>query len=260
MKKQEKRSPLKRQPLRNPGESLNEKMEDLLDDRLLPAFCIAVVTILLAGWEWWRKYTQAPPQPYVMTAFAIAAVGYTWHQFVIVRRQCRSLRLGIQGEKAVGQLLEDLRTKGYRVIHDVPGDGFNLDHVLVGPGGVVVVETKARSKPEIGPVTVSYDGEKVLFNGLEPDRNPIVQARAACRWLKDLLLRETGKSWAVKGVVIPIGWYVDSSRPPSKCDVWVLNETGLPKFLDNAPVVLKAEDIALAAARIEDHVLRVNRS
>jgi hypothetical protein len=45
----------------------------------------------------------------------------------------RSLRLAAEDEKAVGQFLEGLRERGYRVFHDVVGDGFNVDHVRIGP-------------------------------------------------------------------------------------------------------------------------------
>jgi len=31
--------------------------------------------------------------------------------------------------------------------HDVPGDGYNIDHVVVGRNGVFAIETKSRSKP-----------------------------------------------------------------------------------------------------------------
>ena len=42
----------------------------------------------------------------------------------------------------------------------------------------------------------------------------------------------TGKSFAVKPVVLYPGWFVEQ-RPGSKRDVWVLNEKAFPKFLAN---------------------------
>lgn len=38
----------------------------------------------------------------------------------------------MEGERAVGQFLEQLREQGFHVFHDVVGTGFNVDHVLVG--------------------------------------------------------------------------------------------------------------------------------
>jgi hypothetical protein len=42
------------------------------------------------------------------------------------------LMQGREGEKAVGQYLERLRARGYQVLHDIPGENFNIDHVLIG--------------------------------------------------------------------------------------------------------------------------------
>ena len=44
-------------------------------------------------------------------------------------------------------MLEDLRAQGYAVFHDIPGDGFNVDHALIGPAGIFAIETKTRAKP-----------------------------------------------------------------------------------------------------------------
>ena len=76
--------------------------------------------------------------------------------------------------------------------HDVVGLGFNVDHVIVGPAGVFTVETKTWSKPAKGDAKVVFDGERVRINGFEPDRNPIVQAKAQARWLKEVLAESTG--------------------------------------------------------------------
>jgi hypothetical protein len=53
---------------------------------------------------------------------------------------------GARSETAVGLTLELLVADGYRVQHDVeqPGEG-NVDHLVVGPGGTFLVETKTRS-------------------------------------------------------------------------------------------------------------------
>jgi len=49
--------------------------------------------------------------------------------------------------------------------------------VLIGPAGVFTVETKTRTKPH-GDARVTFRGEALLVAGFEPDRDPIVQARA----------------------------------------------------------------------------------
>jgi hypothetical protein len=50
----------------------------------------------------------------------------------------------------VGQYLETLRARGYRVLHDLIGDGFNVDHALIGPDSIFTVETKTYHKARQG--------------------------------------------------------------------------------------------------------------
>src|SRR5690606_28171996 len=91
----------------------------------------------------------------------------------------RNLRLGIRGEREVGRMLEETRRLGYHVFHDIPGEGFNVDHALIGPGGIFAIETKAVSKRKSRDAKVDYDGKRVLLDGHAPDRDPIAQAQAS---------------------------------------------------------------------------------
>jgi Nuclease-related domain len=68
-------------------------------------------------------------------------------------RRERAWAVGAEGERLVAETLAELERHGWTVLHDVrwPGRRFaNLDHVAVGPGGVVVVDAKNWS----GPVSV----------------------------------------------------------------------------------------------------------
>lgn len=66
----------------------------------------------------------------------------------------RRLKLGSDGAKVVAELLERLRALGAEVIHDIPADQFNLDHVVTSPRGIFaakgsdtwVLEPKALGK------------------------------------------------------------------------------------------------------------------
>lgn len=52
-------------------------------------------------------------------------------------------RKGAQGEEATALALRPLERRGWRVVHDieVPGKG-NVDHLLIGPGGVYAIDSK----------------------------------------------------------------------------------------------------------------------
>lgn len=254
-RKPEKRSPLKRKPLRNPGESLHDEIHFIQTEQLIPPLMFLVFGIVIAVFEWFRYFRAVPPQPYVFSALAVVAGIYGSFKWAILRRRIQLLRLGMEGERAVGQFLEALRTQGCRIFHDVVGKGFNIDHVVIGPKGVFTIETKTWSKPARGEAIVMHDGEKLTFNGFEPDRNPISQARAARDWLRNFLLETTGQTFPVKGVVVLPGWYVKQTKG-SKPDIWVLNPKAFPGFIEHEPVALKGEDIALASYRLINYATR----
>jgi hypothetical protein len=167
----------------------------------------------------------------------------------------RALRQGIEGEKAVGQFLDRLRADGYQVFHDVLGDGFNIDHVLIGTAGVFTVETKTWSKPLQGDARISYDGEKLTAGKWQPDRDPLIQAKAQARWMKAQLSESTGRRLEVQPVVVFPGWYVDAA-PGSQQEVWVMEPKGLPVFLTRQAQRLSAEDVKL----VSFHLSRLVRS
>lgn len=241
----EKRSPLKNRPLRNPGQSLDEQIRDLIYDHVAMPLSLAVFVMLLAGLEWFRYFRPHEPAPGIYSFGAFLVAIYAAFRIFRVWPRLHALKLGRDGEKAVGQFLEALRERGYRVFHDVVGDNFNLDHILIGPAGIFTIETKTHSKTEGNPHVV-FDGETILVNGVEPDRDQVVQAKAQASWLRELLAESTGKTFEVRGVIVYPGWYVDYTGPKERT-LWVLNPKALPTFLDHKPARLSREDIQLAS-------------
>ena len=60
------------------------------------------------------------------------------------KRDHRAWEQGAEGEEIVGEILESLVADGWQVVHDVSFGRGNIDHVVVGPGGLFTVETKSR--------------------------------------------------------------------------------------------------------------------
>ena len=52
---------------------------------------------------------------------------------------------GAEGEEVVGEILEKLAGEGWYVLHDVSFGRGNIDHIVVGPGGIFTVETKSHA-------------------------------------------------------------------------------------------------------------------
>lgn len=252
-KQTEKRSPLKNPPLRLPGQSVQEKIDRTADKFEDYAALVGMASFAALN-EWLKSLFNLPPHPIIFTILA----GIVWI-FVIVkavktRRQLRTLRLGRDGEKVIGQGLERLRDKGYRVLHDVVGNGFNIDHVLIGPTGIYTLETKTISKPARGCCEIVYDGEKIKVNGFTPDRDPIVQARAEANWMRGFVKDVLTKEVSVQPVVLYPGWFVKTQIPNP--EVWVLNPDMLPGFLKGEKTLLDARVIQAIEGSLSVYVRR----
>ena len=158
----------------------------------------------------------------VSTTFGVIIVSAfsSWRILRKVRRRS-NLRLGWFGERYTAERLEKLQQEGYLVFHDVPCDGaqgpFNLDHVVLGPNGIFVVETKTRRKlkGEKGDKNheVSFDGERLLWPW-GADKHGVEQARAEAKWLRHIIRESLGEDVPVAPILALPGWYVHEKRVP----------------------------------------------
>lgn len=244
-----KRSPLTAKPLRDPGQSVAELLQERLIDDVFAPVVVAIVLVVLAAVEWWRDYFATPPAPVTYTIAAAVTVIYVAHKLYRAWPELKALRLARDGEKVVGQFLERLRASGFQVFHDIVGPTFNIDHVVIGPAGVFTVETKTWSKPASGQAVIKFDGERLTAAGWKPDRDPVVQAKAQVAWLRDVLSESTGKRFRVRPMVLFPGWFIEQS-PGSKREIWVLNPKAVPSFLEAEEDTLSPEDIALASSHL----------
>lgn len=240
------RSPLKDKPLRVPGQSVSEERDEVLENSVGQPLMLALFFVLLAAFEWWRVYTDMKPNPVVFSVAAGLVVAYAVFRVFRAIPKLRNLKQALEGERAVGQYLERLREQGFQVFHDVVGTGFNVDHILIGPAGVFTIETKTWSKSASGREELTFDGESIKLGRVEPDRNPVVQAKAQASWLRAILLESTGKKIDVRPVIVFPGWFVVNTTGSFR-DIWVLEPKALPTFLKNEPSRLTTEDVKLAS-------------
>lgn len=160
--------PVRHKLLRPPGYQLVGRLDDLYFDIVghllslglagaifVPTTSLVGIWVgfLLHGYPFEKLLADTPTQV-LATGVGGCLGGLLW--VILAWRKCgtlateiRNVRLGLRGEQAVAEFLSasSVIAAGYRAFHDVPGDGpWNVDHVVVGPGGVVVIETKTRSK------------------------------------------------------------------------------------------------------------------
>mgnify|MGYP003419092272 FL=1 len=246
-----KHSPLKKSPLRNPGQSLDEKMQDVLYDDVYFYIIISAFLVLIAMTEWGRQIFDTPPYPLLWTFIAVISVGVSIMKGMEALRKIKNIKLGRDGEKIVGQSLEKLRAKGYLVFHDIDTGRGNTDHVLVGPDGVFTIETKTRSKD--GDQRISCNGRFIIEGRGISTEKPVIQAKGEAAWFQSFINDRTGLSVRVRPVIIYPGWFV--SPQPKDAAVWVLNENAFPSFLDNTERIFDQETISSIGRCIEEYIL-----
>jgi hypothetical protein len=148
----------------------------------------------------------------------ILAIGFAamaaWAIRTIIRHGSARRRAlaGLKAELYTAQELNHLIGDGCTVLHDVPGDGFNLDHVVIGPSAVYVVETKSVRKPrntgKQDHYKVRQEGEVLhfpdFFNG-----SSIAQARRQAQWLTKFLKETLNQNVSVMATVSLPGWFIE---------------------------------------------------
>jgi hypothetical protein len=252
------RSPLVARPLRLPGQSVQEELDRTLEDEFLPYLLAAGLLLFAAAMEWLATWRHIPRLPWLYSAMAAIAILLCVRQFFQIKRRVERLKLGRDGEQAVGQFLERLREDSAHVFHDVLGNGFNLDHIVLSPRGFFVIETKTWSKPAKGEARITLDNRSLQINGNIPDRDPLAQAQAGARWLATLLQESCGKQFALKSVVLFPGWFVEKMTADWKTNLpWVLEPKAFPSFLRHEPALYQIEDVYLAAFHLSRYVRSV---
>lgn len=229
---------------RAPGESL---IKDLYSEF---SFYIGywmggtMLIVLVLIWQWVAHALNAPRSPLYSTLVGITIVVFggfaTWMHI----RKLQDKAKGAHGERAVGSILDDLHILGYHTVHDLElqanGATFNADHVLVGPGGVFVIETKYVTKPPRGRPEIRAENDQIYINGAEARGNAIGQVIAISNELAARLYEHTGLRLKIIPVVAYPGWYVTQAR---NCNAWVLNPAQLKYHLERFPSTLSHPDV-----------------
>jgi len=248
-----KRSPLKNRPLRTPGQSLDDEIQRIMGEEVVTYVLFPIMLMGFTIWNWllWYQIVQVS-NPISLTVIVIIISVYCFFKILKVRTRIRALRLGRDGEKAVGQTLDSLKRKGYRVFHDVIGGEFNLDHVIVSEHGIFSIETKTYSKPKKGECKITYSEAGLSINGYKPDKKILIQVKAQKNWLEKQIVNLTGIKLAVKPVIVFPGWYIENQNKQS--DIWVLEPKALPSYIANTPKIITEEKVRLISNHISSYI------
>lgn len=211
-----KRSPLTADLLRPPGYSLRVQMDALRDKIDEDLILLVTAPLLLYSVYLTQLHFFSTRESALQIAAIIVAgvIGSGWMTWRLLRRARRldHMRVGIDAEMFVGQELDQLMRQGAVVLHDVPAEKFNIDHLVIARSGVFAVETKGRAKPIRGQGTkdasVVFDGGALHFPGWS-EVKPIEQAIRQAEWATKWLTRAVGVQVDVAPVLAIPGWWID---------------------------------------------------
>jgi hypothetical protein len=215
------------------GELLRKRIDDDTDKMFMGLTTLFFIgPYFIAAWALkqtgWSQLKFSPNDWILIAGFVLM---FAWSLRVIIRHggaRRRSIA-GLKAELFTAQELNRLIGEGCTVLHDVPGEGFNLDHVVIGAQAVYLVETKSVRKPRKNDTgdhfKVAYDGDLLRFPGATT-RKPLEQARRQAQWLASYLKQTLGQSVAVIPTVALPGWWIESPGMAGNDGVRVFNPAG----------------------------------
>lgn len=159
---------------------------------------------------------------YVLIGLYVAAAAWAILRIYRHAELRRMAHAGLQAELYTAQELNRLMAMGCTVLHDVPGDRFNIDHVVIGPRAVYAVETKSVRKPK-DDYKVIYDGNRLQFPGFS-DSKRLEQTRRQADWLAKYLRQVLNQQIPVVPALALPGWWVESNN--ANADVQVFTPAG----------------------------------
>ena len=225
--------------VRRAGEHLSQEL-DRMDGELENRYLLLMVLPLAGFFVPFAIVNQVPPSlhwtaliaPAVLPA---AGLVYGLRQVMQMMERMRDTKLGLFGERVVGDCLAVMADDGYGVFHDVPCQGatgkFNLDHVVVGRGAVTVVETKTYRKKAAGKGDahkMRYEGDELVWPTMR-SREELEQAQRNAEWLRQELKAKLNLDVKVNAALTFPGWFVNGGPPEAA--VLVENPKRLPGFI-----------------------------
>lgn len=229
-----------------PGRQLLERIQhhhDKLADGI--ALMFMALPLMFMVWATFRLQWSGLRWGLIEWMFLAGALGmFGWglHDYVRHYRRREQARDGWIAEQVTGMQLNRLMAMDCRVLHDLPADGFNIDHVVVSPRGVFAVETKSFRKPKNAGASirgaaheVTYDGTRLRFPDFST-ADPVMQAARQAQWLRRLLREAMEEDLPVIPAVALPGWYVERTPEGKRAETVVFTPMGRgAEFLASAP-------------------------
>ncbi|KAF0145987.1 MAG: NERD domain-containing protein [Nitrospirae bacterium] len=148
------------------------------------------------------------PLALILTGFfsasALLSLKWTNKQIKALEIERINFRKGAVGEAVVGYVLESF-PDDYQVINDLSTPFGNIDHVVVGPTGIYVLDTKNWR----GIITAADNGE-ILVNGKPTDKPAVKILTGRLMSIKEKIKVLCGADSYVQGILVFPSAHVDA--------------------------------------------------
>lgn len=102
---------------------------------------VAGAAVLATGGAW--AFVWDPLAPYVIGAL-VASAGWLIYVFMIQTGGIALKQVGVLAEEWTANELRRLQKRGWRTVNHVMREHCDIDHAVIGPGGVFAIDTKYR--------------------------------------------------------------------------------------------------------------------
>ena len=193
------------------------------------------IPIMFMVWASYRISWNLVRWDVIASMFAFgAAIMMAWGVFDYIRhyKKREQAKDGWIAEQVTGQQLNRLIAQGCVVLHDLPTEVGNIDHVVIAPRGVFAVETKSFRKPKGVTDDPNHPGHEVHYDGTGlrfPDfatKEPVEQAMRQAQWLRRTLRDKLGREVPVLPAVALPGWYIVKNEDGKRAEVQVFTPMG----------------------------------
>lgn len=229
--------------------SLRQELDRLTDQQQLPILLIMFAFWIVCAAEWTQRLSGEIPDPRFWSLLSLIITGYAGWQVFRLHSKIRPANAAARAEHKVARLLDQIRDKGFVAFHDLPGAERNIDHVVVGPGGIYAIETKERS----GSGTIDYCSDQALvFAGRIKDGLPLRHARESARWLQSRLRQTLNDPHPVKPLVVFLGDWDVRCHDGGDFSVDVITADKLVDYFERQPEELTPKEIFAISSCFEE--------
>ena len=249
-------SPLTRNLIRSPGYSLRKKIETL-DQEIMFLFLVSVtIPLYFYASHLSQSYLGGAPESVgriaVSVVVCIGILAFVVRRLVPMFNDRKNTLLGLEGELATGEELNQLMLDGCCVFHDVPFPYGNIDHVVISQSGVYAVNSKMLRKKRgtEGGVEVIVDHERGIVHFPDWDYFiPTKEFDTERNWLSGFLTSAVGQPVSAESILALPGWFV--KKRVGRGSVYVINPYKPKRFFVHNRQIHTPDQIQRIAHHLE---------